>query len=104
MSPSRLPGWAASIAAAERPPGGVDQVEVALVRRTDDQAERRVGDPAVDGRREVEAEQVTVAQGVVVRQAVQHRVVDRGAQHLAERHRPERRVVVDVAGLGAGLA
>ena len=37
-------------------------------------------------------------------EAVQHRVVDRGAEHLAERHRAERRVVVDVAGLGAALA
>ena len=35
---------------------------------------------------------------------VQHRVVDRGAQHLAERRGAERRVVVDVAGLGAPVA
>jgi len=35
---------------------------------------------------------------------VQDGVVDRRAQHLAERHRAERRVVVDVAGLGTALA
>ena len=39
-----------------------------------------------------------------MRQAVQDRVVDRGAQHLAERHRAEGGVVVDVAGLRAPLA
>jgi hypothetical protein len=39
-----------------------------------------------------------------VRQAVQGRVVDRRADHLAERTRAERGVVVDVATLGAGLA
>src|SRR5690606_19617887 len=37
-------------------------------------------------------------------ESVQHRVVDRGADHLAERARPERRVVVDVAGLRSGGA
>ena len=34
---------------------------------------------------------------------VQHGVVDAGAEHLPERRGAERRVVVDVAGLGAAL-
>src|SRR5688572_1575372 len=34
---------------------------------------------------------------------VQHRVVDRRTQHLAKRACPERRVVVDVAGLRAAI-
>ena len=34
---------------------------------------------------------------------MQHRVVDRGAQHLAERAGAERGVVVDVAGLRAAV-
>ena len=98
------PAFAAPIAASSARVGGVDEVEVALVRRTDDQADRGVRDPAVDGAGEVEAEQVAVAQHVVERQPVQHRVVDRGAQHLAEGHRAEGGVVVDVAGLGPPLA
>ena len=69
----------------------------------DDQGVRRVRDPAVDRRGEVDAEQVAVDQRVVVGESVQHRVVDRGAEHLAERRGPERRVVVDVAGLGAAV-
>jgi hypothetical protein len=35
---------------------------------------------------------------------VQDRVVDRGAQDLPERHRAERRVIVDVAGRRTALA
>ena len=60
---------------------------------------RRVGDPAVDGGGEIQAEQVAVGEHVIVGQAVQHGVVDRRTEHLAERAGPERRVVVDVAGL-----
>src|SRR5215203_3835349 len=39
-----------------------------------------------------------------MREPVQHRVVDRRTQHLAKRAGPERRVVVDVAGLRAAIA
>ena len=39
-----------------------------------------------------------------MRQPVEHRVVDRDAQDLAEGHRAERRVVVDVAARRAALA
>src|SRR5690606_28271091 len=52
---------------------------------------------------EVEAEQVPVAQPVVVRQSVQDRVVDGGAQHLPEGAAAEGRVVVHIAGGRAGL-
>ena len=103
MSKSRLPTCACAMPAVERAGGDVDQVEVLLARRTDDDADRRVGDPAVDAAREVEREQVAVAQHVVVGEPVQDRVVDRRAQHLAERRGAERRVVVDVAGLGAAV-
>ena len=84
--------------------GGRDQVEVLLARRTDDDAERGVGDPAVDAGGEVDAEQVAVLERVVVGESVQDRVVDRRAEHLAERRGAERRVVVDVAGLRALVA
>ena len=89
--------------AVERAGGDVDEVEVLLARRTDDEADRRVGHPAVDAAREVEREQVAVPQHVVVGEPVQHRVVDRRAEHLAERRGAERRVVVDVAGLGTAV-
>src|SRR5439155_195258 len=42
-------------------------------------------------------------QDIVVRQAVQHRVVDRQAQHVAEWAAAERRGVVPIAGFGAAF-
>ncbi len=83
--------------------GRGDQREVLLTRGADDQADSGVRHPAVDADREVEAEQVAVRKRVVVGEPVQHGVVDRRAEHLAEGHRPERRVVVDVARLGPPL-
>jgi hypothetical protein len=83
--------------------GGLDQQQVGRVGGADDDRERGVGDPAVDPDRHVQAQQVPVAQHVVVRQAVQHRVVDRQADHVAERAAAERRRVVPVAGVGAAL-
>ena len=56
-----------------------------IAGRADDDRDRRVGHPAVHGCREVEAQQVAVAQPVVVGESVQHRVVHRGADDLAER-------------------
>ena len=103
MSPSREPAFAAPMAASRA------RVVVSMRSRSfwsgraDDHADRRVGDPSVDRAGEVETEQVAVAQHVVVRQPVQDSVVDRGAQHLPERHRAERGVVVDVAGLRPAL-
>ena len=102
MSPIRPPGLRCGDAGRESPAGGVDQPQVLVAGRADHEADRRVGDPAVDGRCEVEAQQVAVLQPVVVGESVQHGVVDRGADDLAERAGAERRVVVDVAGLGAG--
>ena len=90
-------------AGLKRAAGGRDQASL-LARRPDDDAERGVGDPAIDTRREVDADEVAVLQHVVVGETVQDRVVDRGAQDLAKRRGAERRVVVDVAGLGAALA
>src|SRR6185312_8550265 len=97
---TRLGGGDAGL---QRDLGGLDQLQVGRVGGADDDGERGVGDPAVDADRHVDAEQVTVAQDVVVRQAVQHRVVDRQAQHVAERAAAERGGVVPVAGLGAAF-
>ena len=75
MSPSRLPGTATSMAASSARSGGVDQVEVALVRRTDDQAEAESAtQPSTEAAKST-AEQVAVAQRVVVREPVEHGVV-----------------------------
>jgi hypothetical protein len=87
-------------APAPRSRSGAGPRRVASHRNRD----RGVGDPAVDLRGEVEADEVPVPEPPVVRQPVEHRVVDRDAQHLAERHRAERGVVVDVAARGAVLA
>jgi hypothetical protein len=83
--------------------GGGDQVLVLGLRGSDDHAAGRVGDPALDGHRDVHAQQVAVAKGVVVGQPVQHRVVDRQADDVAERSPPERGGVVPVAGHRAAL-
>src|SRR5699024_3565590 len=52
----------------------------------------------------VHREQIPVLEPITVRQTVQHGIVDRGAQHLPERARPEGGVVVDVAGRRTGFA
>ena len=72
------------------------------LRVAHDEADGRVGDNAVQGHGEVEGEQVAVGEGVVVRQTVEHGVVDRGADVVAERPTAEGRCVVDVARLGSG--
>ena len=91
-------------ARGERPLRGLDLAQILGACRPDRNRDRGVGDPAVDRRGEVEADEVAVPEPPVVRQPVEHRVVDRDAQHLAERHRAERRVVVDVAARRALLA
>jgi hypothetical protein len=96
------PSVVAAPIAASRARCRVDEGEVFVARRPDDERDGRVGDPAVDGDGEVQRHEVAVAQRVVVRQTVQDGVVDRRADHLSERARAERRVVVDVARLGAG--
>jgi hypothetical protein len=90
-------------AGLQRPGGGVDEVEVLLrgVPTTTLSAESET-QPSTEAAKSRLSRSPSCSD-VVVRQPVQHRVVDRGAQHLAERHRPERRVVVDVAGLRAAL-
>ncbi len=91
-------------AGLQRPGGRVDEAQVLLARRADDEADGRVRHPAVDARGEVEGEQVAVGEHVVVGEPVQDGVVDRRAQDVAERRGAEGRVVVDVAGLRAPLA
>ena len=68
-----------------------------------DEADGGVGDDPVLGDGEVERQQIAVGERVVVRQPVQHGVVDRGADVVAERAAPEGRLVVDVAGHRSGL-
>ena len=90
---------------AERRTCGVDEMLVARVSGLpDDEGDRTVGDPPIDGCREVEAEQVPIAQGVVVRQPMQDRVVHGRADHLAEGAPTEGGSVVDVAGAGVAAA
>jgi hypothetical protein len=57
--------------------GRADDPQVLLGGGPDDDRTRRVGHPAVDADREVRAEDVAVAQRVVVGEAVQDGVVDR---------------------------
>jgi hypothetical protein len=71
-------------------------------RRADDEADRGVGDDPVQGHGQVQGQQVAVREAVVVRQPVQHRVVDGRADVVPERPAPERGRVVDVAGLRPG--
>ena len=89
---------------SERPLRCLDLAQVVVARRPDQDRDRGVGDPAVDPRGEIEADEVPVPEQPVPRKPVEHRIVDRDAQHLAERHRAERRVVVDVAARRAVLA
>ncbi len=84
--------------------GRLDEPEVFVAGRSDDEGHGGVGDPSVDRCGEVERDEVAVAECVVERQAVQHGVVDGGAEDLSERHRAERGVVVDVARLRPCLA
>ena len=79
----------------------VDDREVFVASRADDEGHGRVGHPSVHRSSEVERHEIPVPQRVVVRQPVEHGVVHGRADHLAERPRPERGVVVDVARLGA---
>ena len=84
----RVPGASGGDRGVER--ALVSRISSMLVARgTHDEADRRVGDPAVDGGGEVETEQIPVPQSVAVRLAVQDRVVDPGAQHVPERSSTE---------------
>ena len=69
----------------------------------DDEADRRIGHDAGVGHGEVERHEVPVGQRGVVRQAVEHGVVDRRADVVTEGAAPEGRCVVDVAGHRPGV-
>ena len=101
MSPILLPTTAAAMPASRAARRHIHQLLIDGVDGADDDREGRVGDPAVDRRGEVEREEVAILKLVVEGEAVQHGVVDRGADDLAERRAAEGRVVVDVAALGA---
>jgi hypothetical protein len=64
------------------------------------EADGRVGGHPAGGDGQVQGEQVAVGQTVVERASVQHRVVHRGADVVAERTAAERRRIVDVTRLG----
>ena len=99
MSPMRAPGPAAAIPAAQRALGRVDHRDALRGPRVaHDEADGGVGDDPAQGDGEVEGQQVAVGERVVVRQSVQHGVVDGRADVVAERPASEGRRVVDVAG------
>ena len=104
-SPIRAPGPAAAMPAASARCGGLDQLDApGRAALPHHEADRGVGGDAVEAHREVEGQQVAVGEPLVARTAVQHGVVDRRADVVAEGAATEGRGVVDVAGLGAGLA
>src|SRR5690606_30274498 len=82
----------------QRPFGGVDHRDVLRVAGVaDDEADRGVRrDPVLDDR-EVEGEQVPIREAVVAWHAVQHGVVDGGADVVPKGTAPERGRIVDVA-------
>ena len=90
--------------ARQRALGRVDHRDALRgLRVAHDEADGGVGGDSALGDGEVERQQVAVGERVVVRQPVQHGVVDGRADVVAERPAPERRRVVDVAGQRAGL-
>lgn len=92
-------------AGLERGAGGLDQGHaLGGARLPHQKADRGVGRDAVEAYGEVEGEQVAVAQREVARASVEHGVVDRRADVVGEGAAAEGRGVVDVAGLGTGLA
>ena len=100
MSPMRAPGRAAAIPA--RSARSVASISATLSAGLRSPTRKLIGgvrDDSAQGDGEVEREQVAVGERVVVRQPVQHGVVDRRADVVAERPAPEGRRVVDVAGL-----
>lgn len=103
MSPTRAPGRDGD-RGRQRSLGRGDHGGVLRgARAAHHEADGGVGDHAAQRERQVKRQQVAVSELVVVRQAVQHRVVHRPADVVAEGPAPERRRVVDVAGLGARL-
>jgi len=84
--------------------GGRDQGHaLGRLRAAHDEADRRVRGDSPEGDGEVEGEQVTVSERVVVRESVQDGVVDGGADVVPEGAAAERGGVVDVAGLRPGV-
>jgi hypothetical protein len=80
-----------------------DKRRVTVGRCPDGKGDRGVTDPAVQRRAGVDAEQVAVAEPVVVGDAVQRGVVDRRADDRRVRDRRELRVVVQERRGGPGL-
>lgn len=81
--------------------GGLDQANIGGPRRSGDHTDRMIGHPAVERDRQIEREQVTVAEIRVVGKAVEDGIVERQAEHVAERAPPEGRRVIPVTGNGA---
>ena len=84
-------------------PGGFDEAEVVGIRRADDNTASGVGDPPIDGYREVHAEQIAVSQAVIEWKPMQHSIIDGQADRVSKRTLAERRRVVPVAGDRATL-
>ncbi|CAB4578856.1 unannotated protein [freshwater metagenome] len=65
--------------------GCLDNAKILGVCGAGDETDRRVTHPAVDTRGKVDADDVAIGNGVVVGEAVKHRVVDARADDFAER-------------------
>ncbi len=87
----------------QRPFGGVDHRETlgGLVL-THDETDGRVRGDAAEDHGQVQRQQIAVGQRVVVGKAMQHSIVDGGADVVTERTATEGRRVVDVAGRRPG--
>ena len=86
----------------ERLLGALDQTQVLRVLLlADHEADGGVRHPAVDTDRQVKAQQIAVLQRVVIGHAMQHGVVDGGADVVGERTGAEVGGVIHVAGFGA---
>jgi hypothetical protein len=82
---------------------GADKAQVLVCWCAHDHAAGCVRDPTVDSDRKIHAQEVSVAQCIVMGEPMKHRIVDRQADDVAERAAAERRRVVPVAGLCAAL-
>lgn len=83
--------------------GGSDEFEVGGARRADGEADRGVAGPAVEFGSAVDADQVAVAQAVVVGDTVRDSVVDGGADHRGEGGRGEGGLVAQERRTCSGL-
>lgn len=88
MSPKRLPGKRGGNPCYQGAFGGFDEALVLGPRDTNDHTSRRIGDPPVNRHRDIHSQQVRITQYIVMRQPMQHRIVDRQADDVRNGPRP----------------